>query len=148
MDMIRRSLELFVVTLFTFMVSGKSFNAQQTHTLVINNLGNKKGVLHIGWYNNAGDFRKPDKAVLSRSVAVEGKETVSVVFENVREGSYAIAVFLDINGDKKINTNMLGIPRERYGFSNNVYPAFRAANFKEASFEINEKESTQAIRLK
>ena len=122
--------------------------AQSAQSVVIENPGKKKGKLYIGWYNKAGDFRKPDKAVFEKIVTVAGSETVSVSFENVSPGTYAIALFLDENDNGKIDTNFLGIPREKYGFSNNIYPLMRPATFKESSFLVNGTEKTITIRLK
>jgi uncharacterized protein (DUF2141 family) len=122
--------------------------AQNAQSLLIENLDKRNGKLYIGWYNQAGDFRKPDKAVLKKIVAVTGSEAVSVLFENVPPGIYAIALFLDENDNGKIDTNFIGIPREKYGFSNNVYPLMRAATFKESSFLVNGTEKTITIRLK
>ena len=122
-------------------------HAQYRHIIRFDNLSKKKGVLYIGWYKSAEDFRQPDKAVISRQVAVEGKESEWVHFADIKPGTYAVAVFFDRDGDGKLDTNFLGIPKERYGFSNNVYPAMRAANFKEAAFEVKEN-GEQVIRLK
>jgi|SRR6218665_411150 len=132
----------FLIPLFSFSIP----NSRQV--LEINNLDKIKGKLYIGWYKSAGEFRKPDKAVLQKIVEVEGKESVEVVFENVPPGIYAIAVFLDKNDNGKIDTNMLGIPKEKYGFSNNKYPLTRAATFEESAFKVGENEQTIAIKLK
>jgi uncharacterized protein (DUF2141 family) len=48
-----------------------------------------------------------------------------------RPGTYAIAVYHDENGSRKLNRNGLGLPTEGFGFSNNPstlagLPAFRA----------------------
>jgi uncharacterized protein (DUF2141 family) len=47
-----------------------------------------------------------------------------------------------------MDTNFLGIPKEKYGFSNNKYPLARAASFKEAAVTIGDKDGTINIRLK
>lgn len=138
---------LLVITLLLF--SGNEIKAQgSTHDLVISNLGKRKGVLYIAWYNNETDFRKETKAVFTRAVPVEKQDQVTVAFDHILPGTYAIAILLDQDGNKKMTTNLLGIPKEKYGFSNNVYPAFRAANWKEASFELKTGEGPITIRLK
>lgn len=136
---------LFLLTLST--ASIVSAQAQE-HTLVINNLNKKKGKLYIGWYNNADDFRKPNNAVLNKIVSVSGTESIAVPFEILAPGTYAIAVFFDVNNNGKMDTNFLGIPKEKYGFSNNVYPMMRAATFKESAFALTEKITSITIRLK
>ena len=122
--------------------------AQSGHVLVVSNLGKVKGKLYIGWYASAEAFRKPDKAMFSKIVAVENKESVEIAFENVPAGEYAIALFLDRNDNGKMDTNLFGIPKEKYGFSNNKYPLTRAASFKEAAFTVAGLATTIPIRLK
>jgi uncharacterized protein (DUF2141 family) len=57
--------------------------------------------------------------------------TVEFRIPNVRPGSYAIAIFHDLNGDGKLDRNLLGLPNEPYGFSNDVgrrgIPSFQGA---------------------
>ena len=81
-------------------------------------------------------------------VEVSDNESVTVVFEDLPAGTYAVAVFFDVNDNGKMDKNFLGIPKEKYGFSKNVYPLMRAATFKESSFLIPDKEQVSAIRLK
>ena len=55
-------------------------------------------------------------------------------FEDIPPGTHALAVIHDENSDGKLNTNLLGIPTEGYGFSNDAKgllgpPTFLAASF-------------------
>src|SRR5581483_10080148 len=55
-------------------------------------------------------------------------------FEDIPPGTYAMAVIHDENMNGKLDTNVLGIPTEGYGFSNDAKgtvgaPAFSAASF-------------------
>lgn len=126
-----------------------SVHAQRNdQTLVISNLGKLTGKLYIGWYNTAADFRKSNKAVLNKVVATSGKDSIPVIFENVMPGIYAVAVFLDENDNGKIDTNILGIPKEKYGFSNNIHPLMRPASFRESAFTITNSKESIIIRLK
>lgn len=138
-----------ILILLVFLLTGPvPLSAQSDYTIQFQHLSKKKGVLFIGWYNEAASFRQPSKAVFSRQVPVSGVDSVSVVFPQVPAGKYAVAVFFDLDGDGVLDTNMLGIPKERYGFSNNVYPTFRAASFSEAAFEVGKGPDRQTIRLK
>lgn len=70
------------------------------------------------------------------------------VFSNLKSGKYAVSVMNDQNGNKVIDKNFLGIPKEEWGVSNNVRPTLRAPKFEEAAFEIDEKSDlTQKIRI-
>lgn len=57
-------------------------------------------------------------------------------FEDVAPGTYAISVGHDLNGNRRVDTNFLGIPTEGWGVSNNVVPSLRAPRFEEAAFKV------------
>lgn len=58
-------------------------------------------------------------------------------FEDIPPGTYAMAVIHDENMNGKLDTNWRGIPREGYGFSNDVTAAMGAPSFSAASFSYN-----------
>ena len=59
-----------------------------------------------------------------------------VVFPEVAEGSYAVAVFQDLNGNNSLDRDPKGLPQEPYGFSNGTGrtapPSFEAARINVA----------------
>lgn len=55
-------------------------------------------------------------------------------FEDIPPGTYAMAVVHDDNMNGKLDTNMLGIPKEGYGFSNDAKGLVGAPSFSAASF--------------
>ena len=57
-------------------------------------------------------------------------------FTDIKPGPYAVAVSHDLNGNRRTDTNFLGIPEEDWGVSNNVRPNLRAPTFDEARFEV------------
>jgi uncharacterized protein (DUF2141 family) len=65
-------------------------------------------------------------------------DTAGVVcsFSDLPDGTYAVAVSQDFNGNKKVDTNFVGMPTEPWGASNNARPLLRAPRFDEASFKI------------
>jgi uncharacterized protein (DUF2141 family) len=58
-------------------------------------------------------------------------------FEDVPPGTYALAVIHDENMNGKLDTNWLGIPKEGYGFSNDVKALLQAPSFSAASFQYD-----------
>jgi uncharacterized protein (DUF2141 family) len=124
-------------------------SAQTTKQVVkITNIDQVKGNLYIGWYKDPSTFRINDKAIFREKITLTNQKEISVVFKNIPNGRYAIAVFLDENDNYKLDRNVFGIPKEKYGFSNNVLPRLRAATFEESAFEIKNQESTITIKLK
>lgn len=137
---------LFLLAGFVFPLIATSQSS--TQTIVFHNLDKKEGKIYIAWYNKGEDFTKKDKIHLAKVVEARNTNTVKVAFENILPGTYAIAAFFDQNGNGIMDTNFFGIPKEKYGFSNNVRPMMRAATFKEASFKVTGKENTISIKLK
>ena len=117
-------------------------------SVVIKNLDNKKGSLYIGWYTSEKDFTDGNNATIKKIVPVQDKQEIAVKFDQVIPGVYAIAVFFDENGNGELDKNFLGIPKEVYGFSNNIIPLTRSATFKEASFIVAASAETIVIKVK
>ncbi|MNC95537.1 hypothetical protein D3C83_126870 [compost metagenome] len=61
-------------------------------------------------------------------------------------GSYAIAVLHDENENFKMDTSIIGIPKEGYGVSNNVKGRFGPPKFADARFRVTEA-SSMTIRI-
>ncbi len=98
---------------------------------VQSNTGEVGCALHAG----SGEFPMGN----SRVVQVwHPADTRGVVcrFANVRPGAYAVSVSHDLNGNRRTDTNFLGIPTESWGVSRNVRPSMRAPTFEEARIEV------------
>ena len=123
--------------------------------LIIKISGQKKaGILNLGIYNNAeaydqsvnGEERSERGLFSGIDSYIELKESHEFII-NLPEGTYAIALFIDANENLKIDKNFLGIPKEQYGFSNNVMGKLSGPSFEQAKFQV--KGSTvQNIKLK
>jgi len=140
--------KLFFTALIIVLVVQISSGQNVNTNLVVTNLPAKKGTLIIAWYDNADDFTKPKKAVYQHNVNTNGERSVSTVFTNIPKGEYAIAMYFDENSNNKMDTNFLGIPIERYGFSNNKYFATRACTYEEAKFSLKQDNQKVTVKLK
>lgn len=58
-------------------------------------------------------------------------------FSGLAPGSYAVAVFHDENGNGKLDTNFIGIPREGVGVSNNRLRKMGAPRWDDAKFTLS-----------
>ena len=82
----------------------------------------------------------------SRTVSIDasGSATASI---NANEGTYAIALIHDANANGKMDTNVLGLPKEAFGFSNGARARFGPPTFDSASFVLPATGMTLNIRL-
>ena len=69
-------------------------------------------------------------------------------FEDIPKGNYALAVVHDENMNGKLDTNLLGIPKEGYGFSNDAKGLIGAPSFSAASFPYDGENLELTIRLR
>ncbi len=68
-------------------------------------------------------------------------------FEDIPPGIYALAVIHDENMNGELDTNVLGIPKEGYGFSNDAKAWFGAPSFPDASFPYDGRTLDLTISL-
>ena len=68
-------------------------------------------------------------------------------FEDIPPGTYALAVIHDENMNGKLDTNLLGVPTEGYGFSNDAKAFLRAPSFRAASFSYDGQNVDMTISL-
>lgn len=111
-----------------------SIQAQQNLEVTIKKVHQKKGgTVRVALFNNSDSFlKKPVKVWEERVNDME----VKALFINLDEGEYAISVFHDTNDNRKLDTNIMGIPSEPYGFSNDVMGAFGPPSFERAKFKV------------
>ena len=62
-------------------------------------------------------------------------EDASFTFKDLKPGAYAVLITHDENGNGKLDTNVMGMPLEGYGFSNNPQ-VMRKPTWDEARIEI------------
>jgi len=63
-------------------------------------------------------------------------------------GEYALSVFQDLNGNRKLDTNFMGIPTEASGSSNDAPARFSAPKFRDALFTVGTEPVALTIRVK
>lgn len=63
-------------------------------------------------------------------------EGVVCRYGGLTPGRYAVSIGHDRNGNQRVDTNLLGLPTEQWGVSNNTRPTLRAPRFDEAAFVI------------
>jgi uncharacterized protein (DUF2141 family) len=68
-------------------------------------------------------------------------------FEDIPPGTYALAVIHDENMNGKLDTGLLGVPTEGYGFSNDARAWFGAPSFSAASFPYDGRTLDLTISL-
>ena len=103
----------------------------QSMEVVIKNVDASGGDIAAALFSNEADFLKTRFAVKKVKA---NKGEVRLVFENIPSGIYALSVYHDANTNGELDKNLIGIPKEGFGFSNDAMGSFGPPNFKDASF--------------
>ena len=115
--------------------------------VLLSNIRQAKGAVYVALYDSEAHFLSLEQMRDRKIVTVTQTGELVISFPNLSPGDYAISCFHDVNGNGKLDTNLLGVPTEPYGFSNNTRPKFRAPYWKEAKFYLNKEGATQSIKL-
>jgi uncharacterized protein (DUF2141 family) len=98
-------------------------------------LRTNKGSLACRLHASEDGFPRIATGTVSQRVKITGS-SARCVFENVTAGSYAVVVHHDENDNRQFDKNILGIPVEGYGVSNNRTHALKAPTWHESKFEV------------
>lgn len=93
-------------------------------------------------------FTKCDKDPAARKLAVPVAQARSIRFDGVPFGIYAIALVHDENGNNKMDTGFMGMPKEGFGFSRNPVIRFGPPKFAQVHFTVGAGDAAQPIRIK
>ncbi len=117
-------------------------------TVRVTGVRNNKGMIAFALFRSAEGFPgDASKAFRKMQAAIDPQtHTAQVSFDNLPRGVYAVAIFHDENSNGRLDKNMLGIPKEGYGASNNPKKEMGPPKFAEARFDLNQPEQTIEIK--
>jgi uncharacterized protein (DUF2141 family) len=139
----------FVLLNFSAMGQEKAGPAASLELIIQQNKEISKGYFLINLFSSKDGFpEKYTKAFRSIKIKPTGIKTI-YQFDNLPAGNYAVAILADINDNGKMDMNLLGMPKEAFGFSNNVIGLFGPPSFEKAQIVVQEnKRSSVSIELR
>jgi len=119
-----------------------------TVRVVVTNVVKPGGVLLAGAYDSPETWLGAT-TVTGQEVPVAGNVHDGIVTFEMRlpPGSYAVSVFQDMNGNRKLDTNFIGIPTESSGSSNDAPAKWSAPKFRDAVFTVGDQPMEIRIKL-
>ncbi len=139
-------MKFYSIIFFLFLVSFKLIGQ---HKIIVNvsNVRSNNGHILLSLFNSDKGW-PDDLAVTLKQVIFPVKDNKAhYVFDNMPAGNYAIAIMFDENDNNEMDYSFLHLPKEGYGFSNNVMGTFGPPSFKEAAFIVI-ADTPVAIKLK
>ncbi|WP_299213359.1 DUF2141 domain-containing protein [uncultured Aquimarina sp.] len=101
----------------------------------VNGIDSKKGQIVFMLFNTDEGFPKEVNKAYKKGYVKQFSKSTSYTFENVPHGTYAVVIFHDENNDGEIESNFIGMPKERVGASNLTKRS--KPNFKKCAIELN-----------
>lgn len=117
--------------------------------ITILNIRNSTGTVACALFESSVGF--PTKYLHSATnvMSIKIRDThARCDFLDIPQGTYAIAVVHDENMNGIIETNWMGIPKEGYGFSNDVKSLIGAPSYTAASFPYDGENLEMMIKLR
>lgn len=138
-----------ITVLFLFLVS-QLMDAQSettttegiTITVEIPNLTSNKGVVRTALYDEKTFMMQP----LDGKISEIKDKSVTLKFENVKPGEYAIISYHDGNNNDKFDMDEQYMPLEDWGMSNNPV-LMGPPNFADAKFTVADKDLDITIKF-
>jgi uncharacterized protein (DUF2141 family) len=114
----KKSIRLLLICLLV--IFSYQLHAQTSAlTISVSHIRNDKGFILMSVYRAAQGYPDdPAKAFRTEKVKIENQRAV-VTLANLPSGEYAVALLHDENDNQKMDKRF-GLPKEGYGFSNNV----------------------------
>jgi uncharacterized protein (DUF2141 family) len=132
--MVKIYARFFIACLLTVPLLSLRPEIDQNLKVTITRLHNNNGVVLVSLFKEGNGF--PDNAAKAygKEKAYIVDKTATIIFKSVPPGTYAVAILHDENNNQKMDKNILGLPKEGYGFSNNASAPFGPPSYKKASF--------------
>ncbi|SMQ93673.1 DUF2141 domain-containing protein [Xanthomonas fragariae] len=100
----------------------------------LSGLRSQQGMLRVVVIASTAQLDGAQRPVQAQTVPITSS-TPHIQFKNLPPGRYAVMVNHDENSNGKLDTNLIGMPVEGYGFSNNPH-TMRKPTFDEAAFDL------------
>lgn len=105
-------------------------------TLTVNVVGGRPagGQVVVSLFDSEKSYMKAPVAEDRQPLGADGRATVT--FGGLQPGDYAVSIFHDEDSDGELDTNFLGIPTEKVGFSNDAKPRMGPAPYEKARLDL------------
>lgn len=115
--------------------------------VTIDGVHSAQGNVFIGLYASPSKFLNGNQTDAMKRVRASAAP-ITVTFDNLPPGTYAVGAYHDENANDHLDTNLLGLPIEGYALSNGVRAVFSKPNFYEAAFTVGAGDRPVALHIR
>ena len=115
--------------------------------VTVDGLHSNQGNVFVGLYASPATFLNGNQSDAQRKVRASGAP-VTVVFDNLPPGTYAVGAYHDENANDHLDTNALGLPVEGYALSNGIRAILSKPTFQQAAFTVGAEDKPVALHIR
>ena len=115
--------------------------------VTIDGLHNAQGSVFVGLYATPSKFLNGNQSDAMRKVRA-GTGPITVTFDNLPPGTYAVGAYHDENGNDHLDTSFIGLPIEGYALSNGVRAIMAKPTFQQAAFTVGTSDTPVALHIR
>jgi len=119
-----------------------------TVEITVTNLRNAKGTVWACMTAEPEAFPKCKNDDASYRASAPAHDTIELRFDDVRPGTYAIALLHDENGNGKADRALGMMPKEGFGFSRDARVRMGPPSFDDAVFDFDGTGAALTIRMR
>jgi uncharacterized protein (DUF2141 family) len=117
-------------------------------TVTVTDVRSAKGVVRACMTADRKRFPRCRGVPGAHSAVVDARGTLTLTFDGVAPGRYAIALLHDENGNGKADRALGMMPKEGFGFSRDAAVRMGPPNFDDAVFEVGAAPVSQRIKMR
>jgi uncharacterized protein (DUF2141 family) len=115
--------------------------------VTITGLKSGEGGVYVGLYATPSKFLNGTQVDAMKKVRAS-TAPVTVTFDNLAPGTYAVGAYHDENNNDHLDTNFLGLPIEGYALSNGVRAVMSKPTFQQAAFTIGNAGAAVSLQIR
>lgn len=117
-------------------------------TVAVTDIQPDGGRLYVALHGEVGADAFPgDQEMLAGNWKLIPASATTVIFTDLPPGKYAVAAFHDQNGNGELDSNILGIPTEAYGFSLGASGFAGPPSFDDAAVQLGDDNAQVALPM-
>jgi uncharacterized protein (DUF2141 family) len=132
-----------ILICFAILVISSLASAQISVKLKIEGVEKNGGKIYISIFNSETTYKVRDAYL---TFTLDSKNEIVIKDLTLPTGQYVFSIYQDGNDNQKLDTNLIGIPKEKFGFTN--YDGKSApGGFNRHKVQMNEKINEVVVRL-
>jgi len=115
--------------------------------VTITGLKSNEGGVYVGLYATPSKFLNGAQVDAMKKVRAS-TAPITVAFDNLPPGTYAVGAYHDENDNNRLDMNPLGLPIEGYALSNGIRAVASKPTFQQAAFTVGNDGAAVSLQIR